>query len=136
MALTVVKRGWVVSSVSAALALSQTPVAIRAQPVQDRPRAVLQGPAELSAAPIIRDPLNRSCLELEAIARPHVVNPVMFDHVVSAKNNCPRQIKVKVCYYNSDKCNEITVPGYGRQDTILGTISGVKYFRYVISRQQ
>ena len=106
------------------------------QGIQERPKATLQAPPEQSGVNIIRDPLNRPCLEYEAIARPHVVNPTVFDHLVSVKNNCPRQIKVKICYYGSEKCNEIRVAGYARQDAILGTMTGVRYFRYVLSRQE
>jgi len=92
----------------------------------------LQGPAERSAVPMSQDAFNRPCLQAEAIARPHVVNPSMLDHVVSVKNNCPKRIKIKVCYFGTDRCRDLSVGYYERQDTILGTISGVRYFRYTL----
>lgn len=60
----------------------------------------------------------------------HVTNPDMLDHVVSVKNNCPRLIKVKICYFQSDRCREADVRGYGRVDTVLGTMMKIREFRY------
>lgn len=59
----------------------------------------------------------------------------MLDHVVSLKNNCPRIIRAKVCYFSSDHCNEVVVQGYKRVDTILGTMRGVKFFRYALTQK-
>lgn len=93
----------------------------------------MQGPAEQqSGGSVIRDGLGRPCLDVEAAARAQVVNPAMVDHVVSVKNNCPRLIRVKVCYFNSERCNELTLQGYKRVDSILGTMRGISTFRYSI----
>jgi len=98
-------------------------------------RLTFQGPAEQSSLPpAFRDPLGRSCFDVEAVARAHVANPSLMDHVVSIKNKCGRLIAVKVCYLNSDRCNELRIPSYGRLDTILGTMSGVKTFRYSLKQ--
>lgn len=91
---------------------------------------LMQGPADQSDIGVIRDALGRPCLDVEAAARAHVVNPNLFDHVVSIKSNCVRPIKVKLCYFQSDACKEIVVPGYKRVDTILGTMTNVSRFRY------
>lgn len=99
------------------------------------PRLTMQGPAEQGAAPIIRDALGRPCLDIEAAARAQVVDSQMLDHVVSLKNNCPRVIHAKVCYFNSNRCNEVVVQGYKRVDTILGTMRGISFFRYSISQR-
>jgi hypothetical protein len=95
-------------------------------------RLTIQGPAEQSYQPVLRDALGRPCLDVEAAARAHVINPTLVDHVVSVKNSCPRSISVKVCYVNSDKCNAFDVASYKRVDTILGTMSGIKNFKYVL----
>ena len=99
---------------------------------QNSSRLTLQGPAEQSDKPVVRDALGRPCLDVEAAARVHVVNPALVDHVVSLKNSCPRSISVKVCYLNSDRCNALDVAPYKRVDTILGTTSGTRNFRYVV----
>lgn len=95
----------------------------------------IQGPAEQSGASIVRDALNRPCLDTEAVARPHVVNPDILDHVVSVKNNCSRTISVKICYYQTDRCKEFNIQGYRRVDTILGTMGKVAVFRYSLSQK-
>ncbi|MDE5445728.1 hypothetical protein GWG65_30830 [Bradyrhizobium sp. CSA207] len=110
-------------------------VDIDAQAQSATPRFTLQGPGESSGGKIIRDALNRPCLDTEAASRPHTINPDVVDHVVSIKNNCPRTIKVKVCYYGSDKCNGFVVNGYKRVDTILGSMTKITAFRYSITQQ-
>jgi len=94
----------------------------------------MQGPADQAAA-VIKDGLGRPCLDVEAAARRETINPDMLEHVVSLKNNCPRLIKVKVCYYNSDQCKQLDVLGYKRVDTVLGVMKGIKYFRYVLTQK-
>ncbi|MGY3363864.1 hypothetical protein ACVWZL_000989 [Bradyrhizobium sp. GM2.4] len=108
----------------------QVPVAFGQIANANSSKFQIQGPAEDTGAKIIRDGLNRPCLDIEAIARSHVVNPNMIDHVVSVKNNCSRMIKVKVCYLHSDHCKEFDLHGYKRIDTILGTMANVTSFRY------
>lgn len=98
-------------------------------------KLTMQGPAEQIGTSIIRDALGRPCLDAEAAARAHVVNPDLKDHVVSLKNNCPRLIKVKVCYYNSDHCQEMVLQGYRRSDIILGSMRGVDRFRYSLTQK-
>ncbi|MEY9107436.1 hypothetical protein ABH999_003632 [Bradyrhizobium yuanmingense] len=94
----------------------------------------LQGAAEQTTAPIIKNAFGRPCLDVEAAARSRVVNPKLMDHVVSVKNSCPRAIDVTVCYFNSSKCNAFHLSGYGRVDTILGTTTE-RNFRYSISQK-
>lgn len=108
---------------------------VSAQVQSAKPTFTLQGPGELSGGQIVRDALNRPCLDIEAAARPHTVSPDVVDHVVSVKNNCPRTIKVKVCYYGSDKCNGFVVNGYKRVDTILGSMTKITAFRYSVAQQ-
>lgn len=99
------------------------------------PRFTIQGPAENSNSPVVRDALNRPCLDVQAMSRAHVVNPQVMDDIVSVKNNCPKVIKVKVCYLGSETCNLFDVQGYKRVDTVLGSMSGRRLFRYTIRQQ-
>ncbi|SCB26928.1 hypothetical protein GA0061098_1004208 [Bradyrhizobium shewense] len=97
-------------------------------------RLTLQGPAE-QAGKVVKDALGRPCLDIEAAAVPHAVDPKILDHVVSLKNNCPRLIKTKVCYFGSQTCNEVALQGYKRVDTILGSMRGITAFRYSIEQK-
>lgn len=100
--------------------------------VSTQPGITMQGQAEPSSASLIRDALGRPCLDVEAAARRQIVNPQMLDHVVSINNKCSRLIKVKVCYFRSDRCRDLDLQPYKRVDTILGSMAGVAFFRYMI----
>ncbi|MGY4344976.1 hypothetical protein ACVWXM_001440 [Bradyrhizobium sp. GM7.3] len=95
----------------------------------------MQGGADPFSGPIIRDALGKPCLDVEAAARSHATNKDVVDHVVSVKNNCPRLIKVNVCYFNSQHCNALDLQGYKRIDTILGTMTNIRIFRYSITQK-
>lgn len=99
------------------------------------PRLTMQGPAEQSRTPSLRDALGHPCLDVEAASRAHVVNPEMVDHVVSMKNSCPRLINAKVCYFNTDHCKDVVLQAYKRADIILGTMRGITAFRYSINQK-
>ncbi|WP_439405850.1 hypothetical protein ACNJX9_31420 [Bradyrhizobium sp. DASA03076] len=102
---------------------------VRAQSTTNR--LTVQEPAEPSGN-VVRDPLGKACLDVEAAARPQSSNHDMLDHVVSIKNNCLRPIKVKLCYYKSESCKQFDVQAYKRVDTILGAMRGVSFFRYSV----
>jgi hypothetical protein len=99
------------------------------------PKFTMQGAAEPSTSPVVRDATNRPCLDVEAAARASVVNRDLIDHVVSFKNNCPRLIKVKICYFQTDRCKDVAVAGYQRADTVLGTMVKVTTFRYSMTQK-
>jgi len=93
-------------------------------------RMTLQGPGENGALSVHRNALNQPCLDYEGASRKQIVNPTLFDHIVSIKNICPRPIKVKICYYKSERCLEVEVGAQSRKDVILGVAPNVQYFRY------
>lgn len=95
----------------------------------------MQGAPEQSGANVIRDPLGRPCLDIEAAARSGTINPDMKEHIVSIKNNCAKLIRTKVCYANSDHCNEVVLQAYKRVDTMLGSMRGVTTFRYTVTQR-
>jgi len=99
---------------------------------QSTSKFAVQGPAEDSGYAVIRDALNRPCLDADAISRRQTVNPDMVDHIVSIKNNCSKLIAVKVCYFKTDACKSFNLGGYQRHDVLLGAMSKVYQFRYSI----
>lgn len=70
------------------------------------------------------------CIQVFGEAQPHTVDPNLYDHVITAVNGCPQRIALHVCYYNSESCIELEVPGNDRKKAILGTLPAVKDFRY------
>lgn len=77
-----------------------------------------------------RGPTGSPCLTVGGIARPHVANPNVFDHVISVKNSCAQRIAIKVCYYRSLDCVPMEVPGGERKEAVLGTLPAVRDFRF------
>jgi hypothetical protein len=112
--------------------LAGPPVASAQSAATTFPSLTMQGPAEQAGTNIIKDAYGKPCLDVEAAARAETINREMRDHVVSVKNNCPRLIRATVCYYQTDRCNDLIIHGYQRVDTILGAMRGVNSFRYSI----
>jgi hypothetical protein len=93
-------------------------------------RLKMQGPGESASIAVSRNALRQPCLDFEAISRAHVVNPNVYDHVVSAYNRCLKPIKVRVCYYGTDHCVDIEAKSMKRTEGILGIYPSMQYFRY------
>jgi hypothetical protein len=93
-------------------------------------RLTLQNSGENAALTVHRDPLGKPCLSIEAASRSHVVNPAVYDNVVSVRNQCSKLIKLRICYYNSESCIDVEVAGRQRKDTVLGVRPNMQYFRY------
>lgn len=93
-------------------------------------RLTLQNGGENAALTVHRNPLGKPCLNIEAASRAHVINPDVYDNVVSILNSCSKPIKLRLCYYRSERCLDVEVPAQQRKDTILGTYPHTQYFRY------
>lgn len=93
-------------------------------------RLTMQRGGDNTALTVHRDPLGRPCLNIEAASHAHIVNPNIYDHVISVKNRCIKTIKVKVCYYHSDHCIDMEILGSQRKDAVLGVFPNFQYFRY------
>jgi len=124
-----------VSPVLAVAMLGLIPAARGQSDTSKKPGLTMQRPFEQQGPGIVKDALGHPCLNIEAAARAQTVNPDMRDHVVSIKNNCVKLIKAKVCYFNTDHCNEVDLPAYKRVDTVLGSMRDVTFFRYSISQK-
>lgn len=77
-----------------------------------------------------RDFAGKPCLTVSGYARPHTIDPNLYDDVVSLSNSCPRQISVKVCYYESEDCVLVDVPGSERKEVVLGMLPSIKDFKF------
>ena len=76
-----------------------------------------------------RDFAGKACLTIEGSARPHAIVSNLYDHVITAINKCPQRISIQVCYYKSQDCEQVEIPGNERKQVILGTLP-VKDFRF------
>jgi hypothetical protein len=77
-----------------------------------------------------RAPTGVPCLTVGGLARPHIVNPNVYDHVITVKNSCPQRITMQVCYYKSQDCVPMEIPGGERKEAVLGSLPSVRDFRF------
>jgi len=77
-----------------------------------------------------RGPTGAPCLDVGGFARPHTTVSNLYDHVIAVKNNCAQRISIQVCYYNTQNCLPVEVPGGERKEAILGTMPATKDFRF------
>jgi hypothetical protein len=69
------------------------------------------------------------------VSQPLRSNPRILNHAVSIDNHCIDTIKVKVCYYRSDECSDVQVPGHSRKEQIIGVFPAMQLFRYEVKEQ-
>jgi hypothetical protein len=77
-----------------------------------------------------RDLAGSPCLTVSGFAQAHVIDPNLYDDVIAVVNGCPHRIAMQVCYYQSDSCIEMDVPGESRKEAILGILPATKDFRF------
>jgi hypothetical protein len=77
-----------------------------------------------------RGPTGNACLTIAGSGRPHIINPKLYDHVVNVTNSCAQRIALQICYYRSQECISMEIPGGGRKEAILGTLPSVKDFHF------
>jgi hypothetical protein len=83
-----------------------------------------------------RDSLGRPCLDIKGESRAQPATPNIFDHIVVVNNRCLERIKVKLCYYKSDRCYQAELAANQRKETVLGTFPSQRYFRYEYQEQR
>lgn len=93
-------------------------------------RVTVQNSGENAALTVHRNSLGKACLNIEATSRAHVINPNVYDNIVSFQNQCNILIKVQVCYFGTENCVDVEVPAQKRTEAVLGIRLHSKYFRY------
>jgi hypothetical protein len=72
----------------------------------------------------------KPCLSIGGMARPHTIDPNLYDHVIAVTNSCPQRIAIRICYFHSLDCIRLEIPGSERKEAILGTMPSLKEFRF------
>jgi hypothetical protein len=80
-------------------------------------------------------PTGKPCLSVRGQARPEKINPKLFEHVITAFNECSNRIKLEACYYLSRHCTLVEVPPYGRTEVVLGIMPSMNGFRFEFREQ-
>jgi hypothetical protein len=77
-----------------------------------------------------RDFAGKPCLAVDAFARAHAVDANLYDDVIEVVNSCPQRIAIQVCYYQSEDCIPMDIPGGERKEAILGILPSIRDFRF------
>lgn len=77
-----------------------------------------------------RDFAGKPCLAVTGSARPHADDPNLYDDVITVLNSCPQRIAMQVCYYESEECIPMDIPGGERKEAILGILPSIADFRF------
>jgi hypothetical protein len=74
----------------------------------------------------------KPCLETAGVSHPLTSNPRILNHAVSLDNHCSEIIKARVCYYQTDQCTDVVIPGRSTKEQIIGTFPAMQIFRYEV----
>jgi hypothetical protein len=88
-----------------------------------------------SIDPKHRDFGGKVCLQTSGMSRPLASNPRILNHSVVLDNHCVGRIKAKVCYYGTDECTDVEVPGNSRKEQVIGVFPAMQTFRYAVKEQ-
>jgi hypothetical protein len=83
-----------------------------------------------TTAKVHRAPTGKACLTVRGNAERQVINPKIYTHMIEASNDCSQSIKLQVCYYQSQQCVPLDVPGYGRKEVVLGIMPAMDQFQF------
>ena len=80
-------------------------------------------------------PFGKPCIGVFGEAQALATNKRVFYHVIRASNNCSQRIMLQVCYYQTDTCSNLQVPGYSRAEATLGIMPATPTFRFEYREQ-
>jgi hypothetical protein len=90
-----------------------------------------------AAAIRARAPLSgKPCISVVGSSKAHVSNATVFDHIVATTNTCSQTIKLKICYYKSTHCVDVSAAGKTTKDVILGSFPSVRDFRFSVTESK
>ena len=90
--------------------------------------AILAAPTHAARKNTPVDDKGRDCIAFIESSRLQEANGGMYEHVVTAMNQCGRTIYLNVCYRGSMECRAITVDAGADVRTALGTKLNQPYF--------
>lgn len=125
---TVASKG-TVALITLWIGMSSPLIGASAEPASNS-RLTMQSGSYAGRVPASRDAFGKLCADVEAASKARVSNPNVFEHIVSVLNRCLKPIKLRFCYFGSDRCTDVDLPGLKRKDLVLGVYPGLKTFRY------
>jgi hypothetical protein len=76
------------------------------------------------------DSNGRPCIYVLGEAKPQVINPTLYDQVLIIHNSCSVPVKLRACYFGTEKCNDFTAAAYANRREIFGIAPNGKDFRF------
>ena len=80
-------------------------------------------------------PTGKPCISVAGYSIPHALDKQVFDNMIEATNACSQVIKLKVCYYHSDRCVDFDAPAYSKKGTTLGVMPALSQFRFEVKER-
>ncbi len=80
-------------------------------------------------------PLGKPRLTIGGYAKPELANKNIYQHLIRAVNGCGQNIKVQVCYYQTQDCLLMSIPPWESKTSILGIFPALKRFRFEAKEQ-
>jgi hypothetical protein len=80
-------------------------------------------------------PLGKPCLTIAGYAKPETVNKNIYQHWISAANNCGQIVRVRICYFETEDCIVMSVPPWDRKESVLGIFPALKRFKFEAKEQ-
>jgi hypothetical protein len=77
----------------------------------------------------------KPCLAVQGYPKAQAINSNIFEHWVSVTNSCGEQIKLQVCYHKTQDCIAMSVPPWGRKDSVLGIFPALADFQFDAKEQ-
>ena len=96
----------------------------------DKPSFTVQGQPIAPKTLAHKRPSGKPCLEFEAISRVTPAAPGRYDHIVGVTNTCLAHIDIKLCYFHSEECTDVSVGGLDYKEVMLGSRALEQNFSY------
>ena len=80
-------------------------------------------------------PTGKPCISVAGYSIPHALDKQVFDNMIEATNACSQVIKLKVCYYHSDRCVDFDAPAYSKKGATLGVMPAQSQFRFEVKER-
>jgi hypothetical protein len=80
-------------------------------------------------------PTGKPCISVFGGSHPQTMNPLIFNHMIVATSACSQIIKLKVCYYHTDRCVDLALPAYSQKEAMLGIMPRMDGFRFEYREQ-
>jgi hypothetical protein len=111
-----------------------TPYSSRSQPGGTIPNRAVSSPTfgPRAGSDILRhrDFTGKPCLTVTGSTRAHFKIPNLYDHVINVSNACPQRITIRVCYFRTENCIPMEIPGSENKQALLGAMPSAQEFGF------